>query len=567
MNVVIFTGGNGNANLIKYIKDISYVNLSLLINGYDDGLSTGVIRKANYGMLGPSDFRKNFTYILDEFSVNNSYLKGLFEHRLSDEEAILLLNSHQTLIFNLINEFYPIEKSDSIFIRKYFELGASRLLDFTKKLNDLQGFSVGNIIIGGIFSYTNDFNLALNILTTQFDITAKIINVSTNDDSKLVAFDYLNKFLINESDIVNYSGENPLSDFYMLPLSQLDLLDKNFNYDKKQISDLAIVPQVSKEAIESLESADVIVFGSGTQFSSLLPSYRICHKHIINSNAKKILIINNKYDNDIQNITFDQLVNLVLKELEINDLNYFDAIIIDENSVIKPERISQNIVISSVANLIGKHDGQKLWSLIIKSLDFKNHRIPVLIYISDKTEANIVTHYRNEIDILNKDESRTIKFFLTDCFNENTSYQLFLDASGKISLREIDIWINIIQTNQIDGVIGSRFDSRRQLIYSFKNSLVESNYTYYFALMTSYFVSLLYFVRFWKIIPDPLSGIYLIKSNKKIKYISIHNFLKTINKNKGFQLISLPIGYRTFNKINIFLKLKNVIINLIKLYV
>lgn len=68
MNVVLFTGGRGNFNLIRYIQDLSYVNLSLLINGYDDGLSTATIRSANAGMLGPSDFRKNFTTILDSFT-------------------------------------------------------------------------------------------------------------------------------------------------------------------------------------------------------------------------------------------------------------------------------------------------------------------------------------------------------------------------------------------------------------------------------------------------------------------------------------------------------------------
>jgi 2-phospho-L-lactate transferase/gluconeogenesis factor (CofD/UPF0052 family) len=566
MNVVIFTGGNGNANLIKYLKDISYVNLSLLINGYDDGLSTGVIRKANYGMLGPSDFRKNFTYILDEFSETNSYLKGLFEHRLSDEEALLLKNSHKSLIYKLINATYPIGKSDFIFIIKYFELGASRLLDFTDNLEDLVGFSVGNIIIGGIYSHTQDFNLALEILTTQFDITAKLINVSTNDDSKLVAFDNNKNFLINESDIVNYSGDNPLSDFFMLPLNQISLLDNHINYDIEQIKKLAIVPQISKEALLALESADLIVFGSGTQFSSLLPSYRICQQYIVTSKAKKILIINNKFDNDIRNITFDKLLNLILNEIKIDDINFFDSIIIDNDSSIKPINIYNNLIIASVANQIGKHDGQKLWAWITKSLDYKNGQIPVSVYISDKTDTNIISHYKNEIDILNNDESRTIKFYLNDNYKFKTSYQLFLDATGKISLSEIDLWINIIQLNQIDGVIGSRFDSRRQLIHSFKNSLVESNYTYYFALITSYVVSLLYFVRFWKIIPDPLSGIYLIKSNN-IKYYSIHKFLKEINKINRFQLISLPIGYRTFNRINIFLKIKNVFVNLIKLYV
>ena len=110
MNVVIFTGGNGNANLIKHLKDLSYVNLSLLINGYDDGLSTGVIRSANHGMLGPSDYRKNFTYILDDFTDYNRNLKKLFEHRLSEEETRTLLHNPDDLIKKLIQENYALDR-------------------------------------------------------------------------------------------------------------------------------------------------------------------------------------------------------------------------------------------------------------------------------------------------------------------------------------------------------------------------------------------------------------------------------------------------------------------------
>ncbi len=106
MNVVIFTGGNGNANLIKHLKDIPFVNLSLLINGYDDGLSTGIIRSANRGMLGPSDFRKNFTYIIDDFTESNRNIKRLFEHRLSESETKDFLSSPANLIASLLGQEY-----------------------------------------------------------------------------------------------------------------------------------------------------------------------------------------------------------------------------------------------------------------------------------------------------------------------------------------------------------------------------------------------------------------------------------------------------------------------------
>ena len=58
--ITIITGGSGSSNiqegLLKFCPD---VNLNLVINGYDDGKSTGILRKNFPGSLGISDFRKN----------------------------------------------------------------------------------------------------------------------------------------------------------------------------------------------------------------------------------------------------------------------------------------------------------------------------------------------------------------------------------------------------------------------------------------------------------------------------------------------------------------------------
>ncbi|MEN9959096.1 MAG: hypothetical protein RLZZ474_1340, partial [Bacteroidota bacterium] len=306
MNVVIFTGGNGNANIIKHLKDIPYVNLSLLINGYDDGLSTGIIRSANQGMLGPSDFRKNFTYIIDDFTESNRNVKRLFEHRLSEEETHELLNSPANLIAKLVGNPFKLDERAEAFIIQYFILGAKQLLDFTKQFAELKGFSVGNIVMGGLFVESKDFNLALRNLTNQFQLTAQLINVSTEDDSKLVAFDADGNLLKNEADIVNYQGDKPLKAFYLLPLVALASLDDTKSYTIAEIEALAKVPSISKEAHVALNEADVIIFGSGTQFSSLLPSYRICQEAILAAPGKKVAIVNNQYDSDIRNISFEQ---------------------------------------------------------------------------------------------------------------------------------------------------------------------------------------------------------------------------------------------------------------------
>ena len=60
-NIVIFSGGRGNKNLFfetkKQMKNIN--ELAVIINGLDDGASTGEIRRLfNYKAHGISDFLK-----------------------------------------------------------------------------------------------------------------------------------------------------------------------------------------------------------------------------------------------------------------------------------------------------------------------------------------------------------------------------------------------------------------------------------------------------------------------------------------------------------------------------
>ena len=70
IEVSLFCGGRGSANLIKELVKYSNIKLNLIINGYDNGLSTGVLRKFIPGMLGPSDFRKNLSHLLEIHSPN-----------------------------------------------------------------------------------------------------------------------------------------------------------------------------------------------------------------------------------------------------------------------------------------------------------------------------------------------------------------------------------------------------------------------------------------------------------------------------------------------------------------
>ena len=80
--VAVFCGGRGSATIIREFLRWPNVQLTLLVNAYDDGLSTGALRKFIPGMLGPSDFRKNLSYLLDLYSDEQYALKTLIELRL-----------------------------------------------------------------------------------------------------------------------------------------------------------------------------------------------------------------------------------------------------------------------------------------------------------------------------------------------------------------------------------------------------------------------------------------------------------------------------------------------------
>jgi 2-phospho-L-lactate transferase/gluconeogenesis factor (CofD/UPF0052 family) len=85
MKIALFCGGRGSATIIRALLRRTDIELSLLVNAYDDGLSTGALRSFIPGMLGPSDFRKNLSYLFGNYSQAQYALKSLMEYRLQGE--------------------------------------------------------------------------------------------------------------------------------------------------------------------------------------------------------------------------------------------------------------------------------------------------------------------------------------------------------------------------------------------------------------------------------------------------------------------------------------------------
>ena len=81
LQVVLFSGGRGSRALAQQLVGSDRVDVTLVINGYDDGASTGEVRRFLGDCLGPSDFRKNASRVAAELKTAPSLI-ALVDHRL-----------------------------------------------------------------------------------------------------------------------------------------------------------------------------------------------------------------------------------------------------------------------------------------------------------------------------------------------------------------------------------------------------------------------------------------------------------------------------------------------------
>src|SRR6516162_8942199 len=82
INVVLFSGGSGTQSITEAFRRHPQISLKILINAYDDGHSTGRLRRFIPGMLGPSDVRKNINRLMPTLERGQKSLKAVSDHRL-----------------------------------------------------------------------------------------------------------------------------------------------------------------------------------------------------------------------------------------------------------------------------------------------------------------------------------------------------------------------------------------------------------------------------------------------------------------------------------------------------
>ena len=167
---MLFSGGSGTRSITEALLKYPQISLKILINAYDDGHSTGRLRRFIPGMLGPSDVRKNINRLMPVGERCQQALRSISDYRLpigiSRKDALDFIECCITgrlhrMPVGLVRDF------DSLTVGQSRRLGSvlTSFLDYFHSSErhgrtfDFTDCAIGNLLFAGCYlQEKRDFN-------------------------------------------------------------------------------------------------------------------------------------------------------------------------------------------------------------------------------------------------------------------------------------------------------------------------------------------------------------------------------------------------------------------------
>lgn len=320
INIVLFSGGSGTQSICDTLIRQPRVALTVLINAYDDGHSTGRIRRYIPGILGPSDVRKNINRLMPQHDMCHRALRTFSGYRLpldvTDAEANGIImplaeRRYRSLPSEIRKHFDHLTIGQAERISEWFEqfvrYSATEAQEAGRRFNYFD-CALGNILFAGCYLENGrDFNRTVSALSEFYELRGTLLNVTGGENLFLAARKEDGSFLRGEADIVSAQNASMISSLLLIDGEvYLDSIDGQETLDSSELEESLArgvrVPEINPAAAAALTSADVIIYGPGTQHSSLLPSYLtrgVAESISKNRSADKVFVSNIHRDWDL----------------------------------------------------------------------------------------------------------------------------------------------------------------------------------------------------------------------------------------------------------------------------
>src|SRR5260370_18580574 len=291
INVVLFSGGSGTQSITEALLRHPQISLTILINAYDDGHSTGRLRRFIPGMLGPSDVRKNINRLMPARERSQHSLKAISDHRLplaiSREHALLNIHRMLTSLYKSL----PQKLADAfphLEVWQYQRLSSylNTFLDYMHRQErqgrffDFTDCAIGNLLFAGAYLEQNqDFNQAVAEFSEFYEVGRNVLlNITIGEDLFLVAEKENGEALLSEASIVAAQDDSKIKQLYLIDAHTYRARVEDAQTEPaggwpQLFLEASVTPRPNPQAGQALSPAEVILYGPGAHHSSLFPSY------------------------------------------------------------------------------------------------------------------------------------------------------------------------------------------------------------------------------------------------------------------------------------------------------
>jgi len=624
--VSLFCGGRGSATLIRELLRHPRIELNALINAYDDGLSTGELRDFVPGMLGPSDFRKNLSGLLDLHSSHQYAITRLLEFRLPESYSLRDIENIRewskaatpdegVLPADLRSIVDDLDAEWRARVRSYLALFFAYQGGHERPFNFLD-CSLGNLLFAAAYLKNDrNFNAATAELAEVFRSRAKLINVTRGENRILVALKEDGEILEREARIVGPQSPARIIDLFLLdtPLSPSELAHLRSLPDAATKAATLRAREkpvtLSPEAAAALARCDIIIYGPGTQFSSLMPSYKtegLAAALAASPATVRAFVANIHSDHDIQGLTATDLVAQALQWLQTGSTagpRPITHVLCTQRSI-EPARLVPRGAAEAdprcpgltwlddmfenpakggvhsgyltVRALLSVHEQAR--TLAAPELDIYidlnrrslaiNQLVQEFLELPWQSRFSRVRLRFNRIELpdvtlpphlalesVAHDEMFSEVVEVRDwAARRSAKYLVTLSGDGEYRLRDILLGVETLANHPFAAVYGSRNQSRYQFHRSLDAAYGESRLLYFVSLLGAFFLSALFALRFRIVFSDPLTGFRLFNrvhlgaalgDLAALKDRSATTVTKTLVRH-SCEIAEMPVYYRTF---------------------
>jgi 2-phospho-L-lactate transferase/gluconeogenesis factor (CofD/UPF0052 family) len=591
--VVLFSGGRGSEHFSKHLLGDPRVQLTLAINGYDDGRSTGEVRRFLGDSLGPSDFRKNAAWLATQLGSCDPFLTRTLEERLpgamSADEAVATLRKRTAVVSDLRED---VEAFLSEWSRKStaFSFGDC---------------SIGNIVFGGGYLQVGrHFNHAIDRYCDRLGLPAGMIdNVTDGDNAYLVGLAGDGTVVASEADLVA-GPPRPIREIFLIerPLGPADCERLRLMSVESRVEFLAerqVQPRVNPRVAARLAEASLIVYAPGTQHSSLYPSYLtagLADAIAGNLTAIKLLVTNIQIDAEIAGASAVDLIHGALRYLEARAGRAIPTpCLITHYVVNEPERphvagayvppgqmdTLEDARLVRIGNfeagVSGRHDAAKLLGPVVTSLFEAPTRPRVGVVLEHATSHNTLVQTLLEmvragvaglpadVTVVYEGTSLDTTFvrslpFRTQAFGTGEElahgltslrpdYIVLFDSSGRYRGEDLVALASPLVHRRLEAVWGSRRLSRRDIDESIRWRYRSSPLVGAISRVGSEMLSMACLLRHGRYVSDTLSGLRAFRASEvsnltvPLTHPQVNQHLLVSLLGRKAALLELPIAF------------------------